>query len=68
MARNFLGFFRSFAEAVYYGEGDTDHPDCPRCGDTMEFHGGDRPYGEGYWDCSSCDYSFTEERLNRHLK
>ena len=48
---------------VYYGEGDTDHPDCPTCGGRMNFFGGDRAHGEGYWKCSSCGFSVTEDDL-----
>ena len=30
----------------------------------MTFHGGDLDYGDGYWNCDSCDYSFTEDDMN----
>lgn len=43
---------------------DSDHPNCPRCGGTMDFHGhdddGDFAYGEGYWECDSCGFKVTE--------
>lgn len=46
---------------------DNDHPDCPRCGSTMEFHGhddsGDYPLGDGYWKCPGCGYSITEDEI-----
>ncbi len=46
---------------------DTDHPDCPKCGGTMNFYGhdedGDYDEGEGYWKCSDCDFSVTEEEV-----
>lgn len=60
---NFVDFLAKMAVDLYYGEGDTDNPTCPNCGGTMSFHGGDRPIGEGYWDCP-CGYSFTEDDLD----
>ena len=30
----------------------------------MTFHGGDLDYGDGYWNCDSYDYSFTEDDMN----
>ena len=65
----FKKFFEELAEDVYYGNTnrDTDHPKCPKCGGTMTFWGGDLAYGEGHWDCSSCGYSFTENKLNEYL-
>ena len=43
---------------------DSDHPDCPRCGCSMNFYGhndlGDFEYGEGYWECTSCGYKITD--------
>ena len=43
---------------------DSDHPNCPRCGGTMDFHGqddaGDFAYGEGYWECDSSGFKVTE--------
>ena len=56
-------FLKKQASDVFYGEGNPDHPDCPVCGSTMNFHGGDRQMGEGYWDCSGCDFTFTEDDL-----
>lgn len=64
MAKKHIGFLKALAEAVYYGEGDTDHPECPECGEKMKFYGGDRAYGDGYWECSSCGYTFTESDLD----
>lgn len=66
MSRKFL---KELAYDVYYGSSvrDTDHPTCPKCGSIMTFHGGDLEIGKGYWDCSGCTYSFTEEELNKHL-
>ena len=47
--------------------GDSDHPDCPRCGSTMDFYGhdddGDFPLGEGYWECPSCGFKISENQL-----
>lgn len=34
----------------------------------MTFHGGDLDYGDGYWNCDSCDYSFTEDDMNNRIK
>ena len=56
-------FLKEQAYNVYYGYGNPDHPTCPKCGNVMEFHGGDRPSGEGYWDCPGCNFNFTEEDL-----
>lgn len=53
----------------YYWESDidSDHPDCPECGNTMDFYGhdekGDFPQGEGYWECSSCGFKIYEREL-----
>ena len=48
-------------------EGDSDHPSCPICGATMNFHGhdesGDFPLGEGHWDCPSCGHSVKENEV-----
>ncbi len=63
----FEKFFKKFADDVYYGIGDTDHPKCPQCGGTMTFHGGDLPLGDGYWDCENCDCTFTEDEVNEYL-
>ena len=60
----FLDFLKQQASDVFWGDGNPDTPTCPSCGSTMSFHGGDRPTGEGYWDCSGCDYSFTEDDLS----
>ena len=58
--KKFLG---EMAKDVYWGNGEPDHPICPSCGATMDFHGGDLAIGDGYWDCPDCDYSFTEDDL-----
>lgn len=57
-------FLKQQAYNVYYGYGDTDHPDCPNCGSIMNFHGGERALGCGYWDCPGCDFTFSEDDLN----
>ena len=57
-------FLKEQAYNVYYGQGNPDHPDCPHCGSTMEFHGGERDLDTGYWDCPGCDFTFTEDDLN----
>jgi C4-type Zn-finger protein len=50
-----------------YTDIDTDHPTCPQCGATMDFHGhdenGDFALGEGYWICNSCNYKVKESEL-----
>lgn len=56
-------FLKEQADKVYYGYDNPDRPTCPKCGNTMTFHGDDRPHGEGYWDCSGCNFTFTEEDL-----
>ena len=62
-------FFKRLARDVYYGDTgrDTDHPKCPQCGKRMTFHGGDLPLGDGYWECSRCGFSFSEDELEEHL-
>ena len=57
-------FMKKQAKAVFYGEGNPDTPKCPVCGSRMAFHGGDRALGSGCWDCSGCDFTFTEDDLN----
>lgn len=57
-------FMKKQAKAVYYGEGNPDNPTCPVCGSMMSFHGGDRTIGNGFWDCPSCDFTFTEDDLS----
>ena len=59
-------FMKKLAKAVYYGTGDTDHPQCPVCGGEMTFHGGKLEYGDGYWVCADCDFTFTEDDLNEY--
>ena len=59
-------FMKKLANDVYYGEGDTDHPRCPVCGAEMTFHGGKLEYGDGYWECADCDFTFTEDDLNEY--
>ena len=46
---------------------DTDHPTCPECGASMNFYGGDRALGEGYWECPNCNYTFTEEDVREYV-
>ena len=67
MAKKYVKFMKYLAEAVYYGEGNTDEPECPACKETMEFYGGERPYGDGYWECPDCGYSVTENDINKYL-
>lgn len=61
---NIEKFLKQQAYNVYYGQGDTDHPTCPNCNSIMNFHGGKRDFGNGYWDCSNCDFTFSEDDLN----
>lgn len=64
------GWKKALKKAVDYPVGsniDPDHPECPRCGNTMDFHfhndSGDLAYGEGYWECDSCGFKITEDDL-----
>lgn len=62
---------RILKEALYYpfdNDMDTDHPECPKCGNVMDFYGYDDSgeelaIGEGYWKCDDCGFSITEESL-----
>lgn len=60
-------FFKQVKHDVYWGTGNPDTPECPECGSTMNFHGhddnGDFAEGDGYWKCSGCGYSFTENDI-----
>jgi len=63
-------FLEQMSDALYNGGkndeiADTDHPACPQCGATMNFHGDDMqlPNGEGYWECPSCNFSFCEDEV-----
>jgi len=65
---------KKLKHAVDYPSDSTiepDHPDCPRCGNTMDFYGhdesGDFPFGEGYWRCSGCGFKVTEEDLEEYM-
>ena len=44
-----------------------EHPDCPKCGNIMDFHGhdghGDFPLGDGYWECPKCKFRITENEV-----
>ena len=40
---------------------DTDHPPCPYCTVTMNFHSSD--HGDDYWDCPNCNFSITYSEL-----
>ena len=53
---NLRGWKKALKNAVDYpwdSDIDSDHPECPRCGSAMDFHGhddsGDFAFGEGYW-------------------
>ena len=64
----FERFLKRLAKDIFNANGrDTDHPKCPQCGQRMTFHGGDLEYGDGYWDCKGCDFTFTEDELNQYL-
>lgn len=65
MPKNYRGFRKKLATDVFWGEGNTDTPECPRCGETMQFHGGELAFGEGYWDCSNCGFTVKEEELDQ---
>jgi ribosomal protein S27AE len=46
---------------------NSDHPECPECGNIMDFYGhdesGDFPYGDGYWKCGNCGFTISEAAL-----
>lgn len=50
--------------------GDSDHPNCPHCNNIMDFYGyddsGDFSLGEGYWECSSCNFKITENEVKQN--
>ena len=60
-------FAKELARKVVNGESDADSPDCPDCGSTMCFHGGDLELGDGYWECPDCGYSITEDDLEPYM-
>lgn len=70
MKKNIKKFFYELVSEMDMNEGkiDSEHPECPHCGEKMNFYGhdehGDFDYGEGYWECSSCGYKFTENDLS----
>ena len=66
MPKNYRGFRKELAEEVYMCGENADTPECPRCGETMQFHGGDLPLGEGYWDCSNCGFMVKENELYQY--
>ena len=68
-------FFKKLGKMISenYGQYDTDHPKCPKCGSKMKFYGHsidengneiDWEYGKGYWECKKCGFKFTENELN----
>ncbi|MGN8946013.1 hypothetical protein ACTNEF_13115 [Bariatricus sp. HCP28S3_E4] len=44
---------KQIAHDVYWGEENPDHPECPKCGERMNFLGGDRilRYSICWQDC-----------------
>ena len=66
MAKNYRGFRKELAVKVYDNEEGADTPECPRCGETMQFHGGDLAIGQGYWDCSNCGFKVEENELDQY--
>ena len=51
----------SFFDMIGCGDyPDTDHIDCPDCGEPMAFHGDDinLPDGEEFWECPGCGFKF----------
>lgn len=68
---NLRSWKKKLGNAVYYPfdekDFEADHPDCPKCGNTMNFYGhdenGDFSYGEGYWECGSCGFKISEDEI-----
>lgn len=67
---NLRSWKNNLRNALYYpleSDIDSDHPACPRCECTMDFHGhddsGDFPIGEGYWECNNCGFKISENDL-----
>ena len=58
---------RNWIDNPWDAEGNSDHPECPKCDSTMNFYGhdekGDFPMGEGYWLCPDCSFSIKESDL-----
>lgn len=58
---------RNMVDYPWESNGDSDHPECPHCGSTMNFYGrddnGDFPIGEGYWECESCSFKIREDEV-----
>lgn len=68
-------FFTNLAYDLNWGFDDpdinTDHPECPKCGAIMNFHGQDssgRDYAQGYayWECDSCGFNFDENTVRAY--
>lgn len=58
---------KQIAHDVYWGEGNPNHPECPKCGERMNFLGGDQiPIGEAIWKCPSCSFQFSEADLRKY--
>ena len=71
MVSDFGDFLMRLGHAIYNGGSsssipNTDEPTCPNCVGTMVFYGGDRDYGDGYWECPDCGFSFTEEDVDEY--
>lgn len=58
---------RNMVDYPWESDGDSDHPECPNCGSTMNFNGhddnGDFPIGEGYWECEGCNFKIREDEV-----
>lgn len=72
---NIENFFKKLAYDLEWNYDDpdvnTDHPTCPECGNTMNFHGQDssgRDYSQGdaYWECDSCGFKFDENQVRQY--
>jgi len=76
MADKYQKFMMNLAVALQengsYGSiKDSDHPSCPNCKTTMNFHGEDEGYktiDEGFWDCPSCGFKVKEGDLDPYTE
>lgn len=65
--KNWKRKLRNMVDYPWEYDGDSDHPECPHCGSTMNFYGhdnsGDFPIGEGYWECEGCNFKIREDEV-----
>lgn len=68
-------FFKSMGHALFNGGysdsiADTDHPSCPRCSTTMDFHGDDMnlAIGDEFWVCPNCGFTFSYDDVEPYVE